>query len=250
MKPRIFVGSSKESIDITYAVQENLEHDAEVTVWDQGILDLSQYTLDSLVNALDDFDFGVFIFSPDDMVKIRNNEVVATRDNVIFELGLFVGRLGKERSFIIIPNGTNNFHLPTDLLGITPTMFEPNRQDKNIVAALGPSCNKIRKAINKFAEFKKAEPDDSMTTDKDLDENDIISIIESWMGSHPHQMNTQVIRFSDVDRELRFKPGTAEKYIERAAQRWRYTVERKGNSTILFKEERLETKGRSWLDNY
>lgn len=250
MKPRIFVGSSKESIDIAYAVQENLEHDAEVTVWDQGILDLSQYTLDSLISALDDFDFGVFIFSPDDVVRIRNDEVVATRDNVIFELGLFVGRLGKERSFIIIPKGTDNFHLPTDLLGITPTMFEPNRQDKNIVAALGPSCNKIRKAINKFGEFKEAEPDDSMTTDKVLDENDIISIIQSWMGSRPHQLNTQVIRFSDVDRELRFKPGTAEKYIERAAQRWKYTVERKGNNTILLKEERLETKRRSWLDNY
>lgn len=76
-------------------------------------------------------------------------------------------------------------------------------------------------------------------------------IMQSWMGSRPHQLNTQVIRFSDVDRELRFKPGTAEKYIERAAQRWRYTVERKGNNTILFKkEERLETKRRGWLDNY
>jgi hypothetical protein len=250
MKPRIFVASSKESIDIAYAVQENLDQVAEVTVWNQGIFELSQYTLDSLVNALDDFDFGVFIFSADDIVKIRNSEFAATRDNVVFELGLFVGRLGRERNFIVIPNGLDNLRLPTDLLGITPTLFEPDRQDKNVVAALGPSCNRIKKAINKFGEFKKTETNDFTPISKALDENDMISIIQSWMGSRPAQLNTQVIKFSDVDRQLSLKPGTAEKYIELAARKWRYTVERKGNNTILFKEEPLTVNRRSWLDNY
>jgi hypothetical protein len=46
-----------------------------------------------------------------------------------------------------MPRGVNNFHLPTDLLDLTPTTFEPNRQDKNLNAALGPACNKIRKAM-------------------------------------------------------------------------------------------------------
>jgi len=38
-RPRIFVGSATESLDIAYAVQENLEHNAEITVWTQGIFE-------------------------------------------------------------------------------------------------------------------------------------------------------------------------------------------------------------------
>ncbi len=70
MKPPLFVGSSKESLYIAYAVQENLESVAEVTVWDQGIFSLSQPAISSLIKTLDISKFGVFILSPDDVTKI------------------------------------------------------------------------------------------------------------------------------------------------------------------------------------
>jgi predicted nucleotide-binding protein len=104
MRPRLFVGSSREALDIANAIHENLVNDAEVTVWNQGISELSQTTLESLLEKLDDMDFGVFVFAPDDVVQIRGEQGQATRDNVVFELGLFVGRRGKERSFFILPS--------------------------------------------------------------------------------------------------------------------------------------------------
>ena len=119
MKPRIFIGSSVEGLSVAYAIQQNLTHDAEPTVWDQGVFDLSKTSIESLTKAVDESDFGVFVFSPDDITKMRGNDVNSIRDNVIFEFGLFTGRLGRDRVFFVKPDGLD-MHLPTDLLGMAP----------------------------------------------------------------------------------------------------------------------------------
>jgi predicted nucleotide-binding protein len=67
-----------------------------------------------LVGALNGSDFGVFVFPPDDVVRMRKKEHQAIRDNVIFELGLFIGRLGRERNFIVMPRGTDKLHIPSE----------------------------------------------------------------------------------------------------------------------------------------
>ncbi len=141
-RARVFVGSSTEALDVAYAIQENLEHDAEVTVWPQGIFDLSRPAIASLVNELAKSDFGVFVFSPDDRIRLRKQAFKAIRDNVIFELGLFAARLGIDRTFIIIPDDAKDLHIPTDLTGVTPGKYDANRQDNNLQAALGPFCTK------------------------------------------------------------------------------------------------------------
>ena len=46
-------------------------------------------------------DFAAFIISPDDTVISRDAENLAPRDNVIFELGLFMGVLNRQRVFLI-----------------------------------------------------------------------------------------------------------------------------------------------------
>lgn len=243
MKPSIFVGSSVESLDTAYAIQENLEHDAEVTVWTQGIFDLSKYTLDALVDQLDESDFGVFVFSPDDVERIRGKTVATARDNIVFELGLFVGRLGKERSLILLPRGCEDLHLPTDLLGITPGMFEAKRQDGNLVAALGPACSKIRKLLRRFgarpelAQGAMEEPTSS--SDDELDENDALTIVEGWLGKQPVNTSGAEERYTyvDVARECKLPRSLVVKVFETAAARWDLEVVRKGKSTILMRNK-------------
>lgn len=154
-KAKVFIASSVEGLDIAYALQENLEHSAEMTVWSQGVFDLSEYTLDELVNELDRFDFAIFVFSFEDLSKIRDEEIRTTRDNVIFELGLFIGRIGRQRCYVIMPRSADKLHLPTDLLGIKPATYSPERSDKNIQAALGPACNQMRRLIKKHGVRKK-----------------------------------------------------------------------------------------------
>jgi len=154
--PRIFVGSSVEGLQIANAIQLLLEHDAEVTVWTQGIFEPSSNSLDDLIESLFKFDFGIFVFSPDDISKIRQKKFLVARDNVIFEMGLFVGRLGKKRTLYVVPRGISNFHLPSDLIGVSPLDYDGNRSDGNIQAALGSVCTKIRERINKLGRFEKS----------------------------------------------------------------------------------------------
>jgi tetratricopeptide (TPR) repeat protein len=147
MKPRAFIGSSVEGLPIAYAVQQNLLHDAEITVWSQGVFDLSATTIESLDLALSGTDFGIFVFSKDDALLFRNEQVSVVRDNVLFEFGLFIGRIGRDRVFFIVPDDVNSVRIPTDLLGVTPGKYETNRTDGNMQSATGPVCHQIRTKI-------------------------------------------------------------------------------------------------------
>src|SRR6266446_4279406 len=101
VRPALFVGSSSEGVEFARAVRAGLERDAEVTVWEEGVFELGQTTIESLTAALGQFDFAVLILTPDDVVRSRSKETSGPRDNVIFELGLFMGKIGRGRTFIL-----------------------------------------------------------------------------------------------------------------------------------------------------
>ena len=154
-KPRMFIGSSVESLRTAFSVQEEVEHDIESTVWTQGIFEPSSTTMTSLLKAVKNFDMAVFVFAPDDVVRIRDEQFRVARDNVVFEMGLFVGAVGLEHVFFVIPR-TEGLRIPSDLLGVTPLSFDPERSDGNLRASLGPACNKIREHAN--VHFRRQRP--------------------------------------------------------------------------------------------
>ena len=146
MKPSLFIGSSSEGLPFAYALQENLEDDALVTVWKQDVFKVGQYNLESLMKQLDKTDFGVFVLSMDDVLRMRGEEHSAARDNVIFEFGLFLGKLGRENCVIAAAKGKGG-HLPTDFLGLGVLSFDAERSDENWQASLGPASDKIRASL-------------------------------------------------------------------------------------------------------
>lgn len=149
MKANLFISSSVEGLPIANAIQQNLERDCNPTVWDQGIFQLSSSALDGLLAALKTHQFAIFVFTPDDVVKIRENTTLVARDNIVFEFGLFFGGLGKERVYYIKPRNVD-LHIPTDLLGINSGSYDPDREDQNLQAALGPFCNQVREKLKAF----------------------------------------------------------------------------------------------------
>jgi hypothetical protein len=123
-RPLVFIGSSTEGLPVAKAVQANLDYCAECVIWHQGGFGLSEGSLESLVNKLDEWDFGVLVLTPDDFVESRGARNAVPRDNVLLELGLFVGRLGRERTFMVVDRSAK-LKLPSDLAGITPATFQP-----------------------------------------------------------------------------------------------------------------------------
>jgi hypothetical protein len=151
-RPSVFVGSSSEHIEIANTVQELLSRDAEVTVWEHAF-DLGAGTLESLEKDLDRHDFAVLILAPDDVAISRNVEMDAPRDNVLFELGLFIGRLGRDRAYYLFDSEIK-VKLPSDLAGITGASYTRGRDWR---AALGPACNQIRRRLTELGPRSKLD---------------------------------------------------------------------------------------------
>ena len=147
-RPAVFIGSSAEGLPIAEAIQSNLDRHAECQIWSQGFFGLSAGTLETLTRDCHQFDFAVLVLTADDLVQKRGQERRAARDNVLFELGLFMGALGRERTYAVFCRD-HQLDLPSDLAGVTLATFaQPART--NLRAALGPPCVDIREAMGRF----------------------------------------------------------------------------------------------------
>lgn len=144
-RPLVFIGSSAEGLPVAKAVQLELERCAECVIWHQGVFGLSDGNMEALVRALSTFDFAILVLTPDDLVASRGTTEPAPRDNVLLELGLFIGGLGRDRTFMIIDR-TAQLRLPSDLAGITPATYEPPTGG-TMQSAVGPACTRIEVEI-------------------------------------------------------------------------------------------------------
>jgi predicted nucleotide-binding protein len=144
-RPRGFIGSSTEGLPIAHAIQELLDPVAECTVWNQGIFTPGSIFIDSLQDARLVYDFAVIVLTSDDTTTSRGKTAPAPRDNLLFEMGLFAGALGRARTFLVLPADSPP-RLPSDLSGVTTTTYRA-RSDGNTVAALAPAVSQIARAM-------------------------------------------------------------------------------------------------------
>lgn len=211
MKQRVFIGSSSEKLHIARAIEINLARDHEPTVWDEGIFELSKDTLSGLLDRLDVSDAAVFVLAPDDVTQLRQQTVDVARDNVVFELGLFIGRLGRERTYLVVPRGQEKLRLPSDLLGLVAAEYDPARSDENWEASVSPACSRIRGALQKLTERKPP-------TDRRLD---ILTAGLDWMQDYVNkslkslltegeQASADSIGITGIDDECRMPIGRTE----------------------------------------
>jgi arginine/lysine/ornithine decarboxylase len=76
---------------------------------------------------------------------------------------------------------------------------------------------------------------ESQPKPKKLDDNDILSILESWLAKKDrHRLDAVTFVFDEVDRELQLPSGSAARHLEKAGAKWGYVVARKGGNTLSF----------------
>lgn len=148
-RPSVFVGSSAEGLDIARAVQVQLDHDCQVEVWTDGLFTPGKTVFGALIHAISRFDFAVLVVTPEDVTLTRDSQRNTARDNVVFELGLFLGALGPDRVFML-RDRAKPIDLPSDLVGVIAADYQPH-DTGNIEAAVGAPCTRIRQQIRQLS---------------------------------------------------------------------------------------------------
>ena len=148
-KPKIFLGSARESLGDLLALQTALKHSAHLLGWfanDARPKDFSIF-LDTLVDFGKRVDAAVFIADATDILKKRSRVYDVCRDNVLFEIALFVGILGKDRVFVVSPEDAK-LGWPSDIATLQPKQFSrPDPLDTDFIAMLETAMQPIAKEI-------------------------------------------------------------------------------------------------------
>lgn len=154
----LFLGSSSESMWFAREIEVTLQafKTIEIDAWYHfGSWPAGASTLETLEARLRESDFAVLVLSEDDMTQSRSDPArPAPRDNVVFELGLFMGRLGRDRAFFLFP-ATHGFKMPSDLFGITAFPYQLDDRTK-VQRIVSPLCTQIVNQIEKVVHQRHA----------------------------------------------------------------------------------------------
>lgn len=118
MKPTIFVSSSSQSRPLVEQLQGELSLDATVVSWADAPFSLVQPPLEQFGQSLSAADFVVFLLDLPSAVRTRGAQQPQPRENILFELGLVIGKLGPDRVLIVdVTTDPEGFRIPSDLSG-------------------------------------------------------------------------------------------------------------------------------------
>ncbi len=151
----IFIGSSSHHRKIVDKLEEKLTEKLKIPRnhiknWTRGVFEPGSGTFYTLVSILADIDFAILLFTGDDLKKEETGiSKFSPRSNVVFELGLYVGGLGRKRTFLLYDEN-NQPEIPSDLAGITRVHVKLHNSEQVIDSTLEEASDKIISQIRKL----------------------------------------------------------------------------------------------------
>jgi Predicted nucleotide-binding protein containing TIR-like domain len=226
MKKRLFIGSSVEELPLANIAKDLLEEWFDVIIWDDTIWEkstvkLNQNILSGLLKASLQFDFGILLGTEDDKVVVRGEEKLQPRDNILFELGLFMGRLGVEKCAFVIDK---SIKVLTDFSGIKLARFDkqdPKSFKKAILQVKELFGHSSNTEVNFFP---------SATLAAVYFENFIVPICETILknkgfvsqGVHYEICHLKIIVPNNIDKDVNRQFETLKKIISTATEVFEY----------------------------
>lgn len=155
-RPTVFIGSSSEKLRVVASLARRLQRDAVVLRWDKNVFAPGRFALEDLDAALRRCDFALFVFAKDDIVKWRRRTRPAPRDNVVLEIGMALGLIGRRR-LLLLYSTKDRAKIPSDLLGFG---YVPLDDKNSNTRAVADACEIIRQHL--IAEGLRELPADAL----------------------------------------------------------------------------------------
>jgi len=133
-KLKIFVASSVEARQEDQFVRSVLENDnnVEAISWTE-IFHPGEFGLDSLLKITERVHGAIIISTCDDKIWYRGKDGLAPRDNILFEMGLFIKALGLKHVGLVFCKNKNGESpkIPSDLFGLNVIFLEKDKRARN-----------------------------------------------------------------------------------------------------------------------
>jgi hypothetical protein len=102
---------------------------------------------------------------------------------------------------------------------------------------------------DKLSRMRASQP--PTASSPDYNDNDVLGLLQGWMGGRTSEQNLAAIKFADVDNELNLPSGSAKRLLEQAAKEYAYVAKTKGENVITFTRadgERYVSSNSGWND--
>lgn len=142
MKPQIVIFSSSSALPIAEGLHAQLEADFVCHLWKGEFFGENKTTpLWTFFKKLFHYDYVILVLSDDNMIRQTDGEdtgLLVPKDNVIFELGACMARLGPQKTIMVTPDKPV-IHLPTYFDDAEPLIFhyentKPQTKEESIIA--------------------------------------------------------------------------------------------------------------------
>lgn len=155
MKPTIIIFSSTKSLPVAEGIRDNLQETFETELWTEGLFD-EHNTIPLLVflKKLMCYDCAAVILGDDDLRQKEGTGPTESvpRDNVIFELGAAMARMGPQKTFVFTP-ADRNVSLPSYFRGVMVKVYHQHTGPRGCYkASTGSACGDIRRCVKTMKE--------------------------------------------------------------------------------------------------